>query len=910
MRISTAIKCIVAGILLVAAGLAARRVARETSPERVRGALYAELARSLDADVTLGSARLGLDGTLTVEGAGLRPRGLRQALFECPKAVLGLDLFELLHGRAVPADVALLSPTFRLLYSPEKGWNFRAVRLKGSAGTAAPPERLLRGGLAVEDARILVQAGRLYGDGTPRSYEGLYLRATRDAASIGDWRFEGTVRRGPLQGLRFSGWFSAGSPPRFNLEFSARDLAVDEDFWNQLPRGESIWRDFQVRGRVSVVGRLCVRGDGGLDYSVTAELSDGRVRTKYFPMTVSSASGRIEVNTSGITINGMRAVLPAAELGDPSAGPAHVRFEGSYPWHRRRTTTRVEVSDATLCRSVVEAVPTVGKDLWARLKPGGRCNALVRLSETSQTDGLRFDVALDLKDATLKPREIPFPLAGVHGAVFVDNGAVRLRGLSGAILTPGTGGGSGAPAAPRFQADGLIALGGGESRLEVHVRDLKTSRTLVESVPEVGARIWKMFQPDATVDADVTLRGPLEGGAKPEVVLTVRDATVQPSFAAVPLTDLRGTLRVDGEKIEIGDMRGTLCLQGNGATAGRVASSVWLTGTVEPARGRAELYVEARELSLDRSLFQSIPGVGQQIWDAAHPRGLISVSGSVRYDAARAPQLRYLLNVDMMDVSMKLAAAPVPISAVSGRLLVTEDRIVSSTFSGVTCGGRFDGAAIVYYGTEGEPPSYGATFDFDRLDLAELLQELTGQQRRIRGRLAGVVDVGGVLDKNIGPSARGNLSISEAYLWQNRFFAALLQVLHLNILPGSEQPTRGQMEFTMSGGRVRLRQFDMVGGGLDLSGYGSVWLDGRLDLTMVAVGAREKGRGIPLLSAAVGWILRGIERQLMRVDVSGTVQKPKFRLQVLSRITSPLVGLHNILWPGYWGGKSPETERR
>ena len=30
--------------------------------------------------------------------------------------------------------------------------------------------------------RLLASAGRLYGDGTPRSYEGLYLRATRDAA--------------------------------------------------------------------------------------------------------------------------------------------------------------------------------------------------------------------------------------------------------------------------------------------------------------------------------------------------------------------------------------------------------------------------------------------------------------------------------------------------------------------------------------------------------------------------------------------------------------------------------------------------------------------------------------------------------------------------------------------------------
>ncbi len=258
------------------------------------------------------------------------------------------------------------------------------------------------------------------------------------------------------------------------------------------------------------------------------------------------------------------------------------------------------------------------------------------------------------------------------------------------------------------------------------------------------------------------------------------------------------------------------------------------------------------------------------------PAGVGSVDGQIVYDHGEEQPFHCFLDVGLQDVSMTPKELKTPLTAVAGHILVTEKQAFSNEFSGLVCGGRFTGRAVVSYGPDEKFPRYGASASVEKADVAQLAKCLTGQDQGILGQLSGWVEMGGFYGQDSGMAINGYVSLTDGHLMNMPFFAQLLSVLRLN-LPGQEKADQqGDLTFSRAGDRVNIEDFEFTGGGLNLSGLGSIGLDGSLNLTLIAVGA-PKG-GIPILSTLVDWLLSNIERQLVRVDVSGTLSKPVVQL--------------------------------
>ncbi|MGD2175727.1 MAG: hypothetical protein PVJ27_10020, partial [Candidatus Brocadiaceae bacterium] len=141
------------------------------------------------------------------------------------------------------------------------------------------------------------------------------------------------------------------------------------------------------------------------------------------------------------------------------------------------------------------------------------------------------------------------------------------------------------------------------------------------------------------------------------------------------------------------------------------------------------------------------------------------------------------------------------------------------------------------------------------------------------------------------------------------FFVQLLNVLHLGLPGAAAAPIQGEAFFALDGSEIPIREFELNGGGLRLSGKGRAWLDGRLDLQMVAVGAPEEAGPIPLVSTVVDRLLQLVESELVRLDVSGTIDDPVFKHRVLSKITRPVTSLRAILFSPLFGGGGEGAEQ-
>jgi hypothetical protein len=904
MKVWTCIKLIVLGAVLLAAGVGVRIVSRETAPERVREVVYAALSAAVNGKVSLEAARLDYGGVLHLENLAVSLPGESEPAFSCPSIRIYLDRLELLGRRTVARRVEMVSPTLRLAHDRKSDkWNAESVLAagRGEGAAAAPP----REGVDVENATVLVSDETLFGDAEPRSYPALHLSFRPDQGEAGRWLLDGRVLAGVTAGARLSGWLAAKGKPRFWLEVTCQGIQAGEALWRQVPHGHAVWKDFRLTGGLAVQGSLSGGGGAPLDYSFRVAMSEAEAWNRYYPVAIRSLSGQAEITTGRVILRDLTGVIPPEEFGVAPANRPLPRVSANATWDLGRDGGgRLEIlaSDMPISRGSIERIPSVGPEIWTRLKPEGQGRLALTLIDPGRRAPTRFSTVVELDGVSLRPPEVPVPLRNVTGTLLVDNEWVRLRNLTGVVGdrqnpqdTP-----------PYFVADGAIDLQRRESALTVSVRNLHTTEELVKSVPGAGDDIWRLLRPRVVMDGSFQLSDIPDGNAMTcTALLDLHGGELSPEFTTFPLREVSGTVRYDGGRILIESLAATVTTDRAGAESSNATCMAEVRGTVEPKAQRAEVYLTARGMTISRELLRCVPGVGEHIWQEAEPRGTANLSGRFFYDASADPPLRYVLDMDLRDVSAALKLIPIPLDVLSGQLLLSEERAISNNFNGVTCGGGFSGAAVVYFGAEEDLPSFGGRLSFNEMELRELVRCLSGEEKPLSGRISGVMDVGGLLGQRRSVSARGTLSLVEGHLWQTPFFAKLLSVLHLSMPAGQEVPARGQMTYTLKGDEVTVHEFELVGGGLSLSGYGKVWLDGRLDLTMAAVGAPEKRTRIPVLSHVVGWALRAMERELVRLDVSGTLGDPKIKPTVLSTITWPLTSLTNVLSsPFFRGGSS------
>ena len=911
MKISTSIKLIVLGLLLVAVGVCIRLAQVYTDPARLRRLALDAFERNVTGGLSLGTVELRADATLRAGDISITPPGQAAPFFRCERVLAPLDRLHLLRLQAVPTRATVVSPVFNLVYSQEeKAWNFEAIELLAPPELLVRPERLLSDGIILENATLRIQCWDLFQDEEPREYTGLQLAVRPVVGAPDRWRFDGAFLGGALGGARVWGWITTGEQARVKVHLDADALAADREFWTYVPYGRSVWKDFQPEGALSLSATVEFGGAGGPDYTSTWRLRDGKVNTTYYPAPIHSVCGTVDVINDDVVATDCTGEISPRHFGGPRAGPrpVRVRVNGNYPYRRDQCVTRVQAWDVPLCRQSVESIPEAGPELWGRLRPGGRCSLDLTAIYDPETDRSEVTAVSDLDDASVQLRdekgELLLPLEQVSGRIVWNGRAVRLENVRGVAVQPVPEDGKGDAHRAGIAVDGVYDPEHVAGTLKVSITDLLTNERLFRAVPDCEAA-WDRFRPEVRLDAAVTLWDqPDSEQMRYAALVEVHGGRAQAKELPMPVGDLTGRLRVDESEVVVERLTGVLLKEdpiGGGATVRD--GTIELSGVIGLATDRYELYVEADHISANEPLVCAIPVVGRQIWTALEPRGAVSVQGKLLYDAAADPDFSCLLDVEMMDVSARFAAVPVPLSAVSGHLLVSETRAISNFLAGAICDGKLEGTVGIRYGPGEQEPGFEATLRLSHTNLPGIIEHLGGGQTHVVGRIDGTCQLRGKLLAQSGLTARGRVSVTDAVVWKMPLFARLLPVLHLG-LPGEKgAPGQGEATFELQGDTFTIPGFTFVGGGLNITGQGTVKLDKTLDMTMVAIGAKKGGFRIPIISPVIDWLLHGIESQLFRVKVTGTIDEPVFKSEVISTITAPLTLINNILLRPLFGGE-------
>jgi len=717
---------------------------------------------------------------------------------------------------------------------------------------------------------------------------------------------------------------AAESPARLRLSATARldgpggtyrvsvsDLPLCRHSLQAIPEvGPDLWERLRPHGRADVTITLREPDTGGAPaFSGVAELRDVTLHPAEVPRALEGIAGRVVFGTDGVRIENVRGAIGQPGGAGAEAGRIKPRFvaNGTIAASNVGTDLRIAVSSLATDEELVKSIPGLGEQVWESLRPEVVLDADVAIRQRPGQDRPTVKARLDLDEGRLSPRALPMPLEDVSGRVCVDAGGVLLSNVR-AVATQRDPNGTANLA--HVVANGTVRFDGRDSALEVVMRNVRTSEKLLKAIPGVGEDVWELLRPEVDVDAVVLLTGrPEPGRSSVSGILSLHGGRMTPAaLGGLALDNVSGTVKIDEDSVSVERLAATVDT-GDGAEATDWSRcTVEVRGLVQPGAQRAELDVAARGLVVTDRLLAAVPTFGELIRQAAQPRGMLSLSGRILYDPKAEEALHYLLNVDVHDASFALGGLPV--DAFSGRLLLTEQRAESKDFSGATCGGHFEGALTIRYNAAEQPATYRAQVQFGRVKLSELITRLGGEGQDLSGLISGEVQVSGPVQDPKAGTGEGRVSLIEGDPWGTPFFIGLLNLLHLAVPAEGAPSVAGQASFRLGEGSVQVKELELLGDGLNVSGQGTVGLDGKLALTLVTVGAPAKRRGIPVISSVVGWALRAVERELLLIEVSGTLAEPKFRSQVLSKITWPLRSLRSVLYSPFAKADAQKADPR
>jgi len=907
MKISTSIKLLVLGAALIAAGRALHTVRHKTSPEQVRQSVINTFESALDAQLSIGRAAFHVAKGLELENVAVRPPESDEVLLKCRRITAQFDLTSLLGSRPVVRRASIIQPAIQLQYLPEAHrWNLQAIRMK-AAGRGGASQENLRDGLFIHDARLQLVDPKLFHDDRSRSYEGLYLSLRRDTANPRRWQFQGRLDEGPLAGTRLRGHFTTGKDPELRLEFQAENLQIDQSCLQLIPAGSLIRRNYQPEGLVHVKGFIASKGGQPTKWQCDVTLLDVTGRAGIIPARMRQADGNIVVSDEKVMLRDLTALVspPGCASPDGESMPISIEVEARHEWDGARHYS-IAAHDIPLCKTTINWIPGVGPALWDRLKPQGEADLRLTIQQQDPKAKTLYKTRFTLRDATLRPREIPLPLEQVNGTILVDRHNVIFNDVN-ANIAVANDTGKALPAGLAVQ--GRYDLDGDRSDLQVRVSNLRTTEELVEAIPGCGEQLWRQAKPQVALDGRLSLRAQgADGDLSVEGTFDLHGGRILLDFWPVPLEDVAGTLRLENQSVLLEDVTARLGSQAIAESPAVPSGLIAAQGAIDLGKDRGDIAFNMPTIALDEEIVRSVPEVGQWLWEHAHPKGLASLKGDIHYDGGREEPVNCHVEVALHDVAVNGPEIPVPVQGLSGDLLITNRRAVGDDLTAVACSGRVRASVVAHYGKEAERPTYAGTLELWRLDLGELIHQWTGKPQELSGILDGAVDFGGVAGSATGIAARGRVALTEGRLWEMPFFAGLLGVLHFSLPLQKPTLQYGEMSFDRVGGQTKIKEFELAGAGLQITGRGDISEHGELEMRMVVMGAPQKGNGIPLVSNIMGWVMRGVERQLFRVDVSGTLGEPQFSLKPLRRIMWPITSLGTLLSAPIFGGESEKAK--
>lgn len=439
---------------------------------------------------------------------------------------------------------------------------------------------------------------------------------------------------------------------------------------------------------------------------------------------------------------------------------------------------------------------------------------------------------------------------------------------------------------------------------------LPFSSELFAALPEEVQSVWKHFKPSGKADCDVCFDKLEKGKPIIDVKVTSRGTTIVPACFSYQLDKLQGTFRYANNEVQIGSL-----------TAEHGGTAVTIDGGHVTLRKGAGFLVQLQGVNFDQivvddDLLRALPGMLRDSVAALKPDKPLKVRVNLDVDDpgdARATKLAWNGSIEVNECNLHVGTALKDVTGVilleSGsfeegalncqgqlyarsmnvagkqvvgplhtRLLLTKNELQLHDCQVSLPGGGIKGLVEVKFG--GAP-----RFHID-LNGDVRLEEFFQQAKNLKGRARAELRLDGE-----GSNLRNLRGEGTVYVEQGAHLYQLPLVIDIfnqfsQLMPKATNFQSAKIDFGVQGEKVVCKQLQLLGDAYRVEGTGSAKVDGtELDLVLMLV--MGGGRTLPLMPAVLDTLQKTISKGLMKVHVTGSVEKVEVHVEPVPFIVEP-----------------------
>jgi hypothetical protein len=626
-------------------------------------------------------------------------------------------------------------------------------------------------------------------------------------------------------------------------------------------------------------------------------ISDAEGELVSFPYPLRGITGRIEIRDGYLNIVGVR-----MRHGDGTVG-----VDGAVTWHTHLTpdsagpwgpTLKIFARNLPLDDDLKSALPAMQRGWLEKIGVAGKLDIDGLVFPTDKKSaksnaGPAIDCTVDavLHDGTLAPETGQVAVSDVSAHIHLTpsqmnvSNAVGRRGDS--VLRAQIGADWSGPQ-PKFS-------------VSASADKLLLDDALYKALPKSVQESWDIVHPRGTIDCSLDYDS---DGVR--VRIRPRQLSVTPAPVPYRLDNVQGLLTLSNNAVVLSDIH---------ATHGKATIS--LSGRGDLGEHPAwDLKLSANQLVLDDELIQAAPDAAAQVCKA------LKLHGNIGLDISR---LAYRPGVgggkDDADFAVKLTLAGASmevglaardavgsidlaglvragkLSRLAGRCAVDTLTLAGHQAANLRFGlakasddpmvqishleGGFAGGDIAGDGQFNFPDQGPGRYDVSLILRDADVQQLTPTEgKKITGRVTASLEMTGDWDDPSSRRGHGNVSVIGQDLYNIPLIMGLLQITDLT-LPLTSPFSDATARYNIDGQKVSFEQISLRSKDMTMSGAGDLdFAAGKVSLWFVT--DNPTLLSLPL----VGPLLHGAKQELLKIHVSGTIERPKVSARSFDTITT------------------------
>ncbi len=709
------------------------------------------------------------------------------------------------------------------------------------------------------------------------------------------------------------GW-QKDSPMKIDAQ--ARELELDRRFVEVLPdEFQAVWRKYFPAGVIDAEIHLDFDGQRWTP-ELDVDCRDVSFAYYKFPYRLERSQGNIRLKNDHLSVH-----LVAEAAGQPVNLDSEIQSPGGdgSGWFTVSCKSPIPL-DEKLISAIVDPK---AQAVLRSLNPGGMFICTGRFDRLAPGAAVTREVRIELVNCSMRYDKFPYPFGMIRGTIVWNDEGWLFRDLSGrndsgyveckGSWTPAEDGGS------------LLSL-------DFIGTDVPLQNDLRNAITPEAQRLWDQLRPRGTID-DLRV-GMRYASASRKFSLGLRaenrkrrsndrgrSITVFPVWFPYRMDDVAGVFTYQDGEVRMENV-----------SAGHSDTEIRLTGTCNFDRtGAWRVHLanlEADRVEADRELLAALPKRLGRAVGKLNIAGDLGLNGSLAFSGnthrpketaavwdmtvdVENADLQCGLQLDHIHGDVRLVGSMVgttyasrgelnidsmfckglQLTRVQGPLLIGPEHIIFGlaaerditdrpprSVTATMIDGRLTLDSTIWLN---EDTSFRLRSKIEGGELDILARELAINDARIQGKINGVVELVG--NRHGWPSwqGKGDVRLYEADIYEIPQMLALLKVLRIRP-PDTTGFTSSDIDFRLRGDRVYFDRIHFNGDAISLKGKGELDIDRHLDLEFYALVGRELN--VPIVQT----ILRQASRQLLRIYVKGTLDRPDMTREALPLLKETL----------------------